>query len=73
GTLGPSPYYSAGAIPKYQQLSTGVSVTELGLLDATQGHNGYLNNQSTSLYNMAAITTGHPELAQYANPPRAGG
>jgi hypothetical protein len=65
GTLGPSPYYSPDAIPKYHQLSTDTSTTELGHLGATQGHSGYLDAKSTSLYNMAAITTGHPDLAQY--------
>jgi hypothetical protein len=69
GTLGSSPYYSPDAIPNYHQLSTDASTTDLGQLNATQGHSGYLDNQSTSLYNMAAITTAHPEMAVGYQPP----
>ncbi|MEW2499191.1 alpha/beta hydrolase [Amycolatopsis sp. NPDC047767] len=65
GTLGPSPYYSPDAMSQYHQMSTDASATELGQLNATSGHSGYLDGKSTSLYNMAAITTGHPDLAQY--------
>lgn len=64
GTLGPSPYFSPNVIPTYHQLSTGASMSDLGPLNATSGHSGYLDNQSTSLFNMAAITTGHPDLAK---------
>lgn len=69
GTLGPSPYYSPDAMPNYHQLSTDTSTTELGRLNATQGHSGYLDAKSTSLYNLAAITSGHPELAVNYRPP----
>lgn len=69
GTLGPSPYYSSDATPNYHQLSTDASTSELGQLNATQGHSGYLDDKSTSLYNMAAITTGHPDLAVNYQPP----
>lgn len=68
-TLGPSPYYSSEAIPEYHQLSTGPSASEFGHLNATQGHSGYLDHKSTSLYNMAAITSGHPDLAMDFHPP----
>jgi hypothetical protein len=71
GTLGPSPYYSGDAIPNYQQLSTDTSTTDMGQLNSTSGHGGYLDNNSTSLYNMAAITTGHPDLAVTYQPPPA--
>jgi hypothetical protein len=73
GTLGPSPYYSADAIPNYHQMSTDASTTEAGQLNATHDHGGYLDAKSTSLYNMAAITTGHPDLAQYKGTVIAGG
>ncbi|MDT5130745.1 MAG: hypothetical protein QOE41_56, partial [Mycobacterium sp.] len=69
GTLGPSPYYSSDAIPNYHLLSTDASTTTLGQLNATHGHSGYLHDQSTSLYNMAAITTGHPDLVMNYQPP----
>ncbi|MTD53648.1 alpha/beta hydrolase [Amycolatopsis pithecellobii] len=61
GTLGPSPYSS----PEYHQLSTGASITELGPMNATEGHSGYLDHKSTSLYNLAAVAAGHPDMAQY--------
>ncbi|WP_409466315.1 alpha/beta hydrolase [Amycolatopsis sp. GA6-003] len=64
GVLGPSPYFSPDA-SNYHQMSTDASLTEAGPLNATEGHSGYLDAQSTSMYNMAAITTGHPDLAQY--------
>ncbi|ATY13955.1 hypothetical protein CU254_28650 [Amycolatopsis sp. AA4] len=64
GALGPSPYFSPDA-SSYHQMSTDASVTEAGPLNATEGHSGYLDPGSTSMYNMAAITTGHPDLAQY--------
>lgn len=69
GTLGPSPYYSSDAMPNYHQLSTDASTTALGQFNATQGHSGYLDAKSTSLYNMAAITSGHPDLAVKYQPP----
>ncbi|WP_037715915.1 MULTISPECIES: alpha/beta hydrolase [Actinomycetes] len=64
GALGPSPYFSPDA-SSYHQMSTDASVTEAGPRSATEGHSGYLDAGSTSMYNMAAITTGHPDLAQY--------
>ncbi|HEX3590771.1 MAG TPA: alpha/beta hydrolase [Pseudonocardiaceae bacterium] len=73
GTLGPSPYFSPDARPDYQELFTGTSTGDTGALRATSGHSGYLDDRSTSLYNMAAIAAGHPELAHYANPPLARG
>jgi hypothetical protein len=73
GTLGPSPYDSPDASANYHQLSTDASTTELGSLSSAQGHSGYLDTKSTSLYNMAAITTGHPDLAQYKGTVTAGG
>ncbi|RJQ88407.1 alpha/beta hydrolase [Amycolatopsis panacis] len=64
GALGPSPYFSPDA-SHYHQMSTDASVTEAGQLNATKDHSGYLDAGSTSIHNMAAITTGHPDLAQY--------
>ncbi|EFL11058.1 predicted protein [Streptomyces sp. AA4] len=69
GTLGPSPYYSPSAVPNYHQLSTDASMTSVGPFNASYDHSGYLDNQSTSLYNMAAITTGHNDLAVTYQPP----
>lgn len=46
-------------------MSTDASITEAGQLNATKDHSGYLDAGSTSIYNMAAITTGRPDLAQY--------
>ncbi|WP_406638762.1 alpha/beta hydrolase [Amycolatopsis sp. WGS_07] len=64
GALGPSPYFSPDA-SSYHQMSTDASITEAGPRNAAEGHSGYLDAQSTSMYNMAAITTGHADLAQY--------
>jgi Alpha/beta hydrolase len=63
GTLGPSPYFAANPSPVYQPLSTSASTTGLGQFNANYGHTTYLDNNSTSLYNMAAVTSGHSDLA----------
>ena len=60
GTLGPSPYSSSAG---YDKLSTEASNTDLGPMAATSGHTEYLDQKSTSLYNMAAIVTGNNGLA----------
>jgi hypothetical protein len=75
GTLGPSPYYSSpDVVNSYQLLSTDVSTgSPLGSLNATSGHSGYLDNNSTSLFNMAAITSGHSNLVIDGTPHLAGG
>ena len=75
GTLGPSPYYgSPDVVNSYQMLSTDASTNNVfGPLNATSGHSGYLDNQSTSLYNMAAVTSGHPNLVVDGPPHLAGG
>ena len=77
GTLGPSPYFDSASAATYHQLSTEASTTGLGQLNATHGHStspgsldtGYLADKSTSLYNLAAVTSGHPDLAVGYQPP----
>jgi hypothetical protein len=56
-------------MPNYHQLSTDAGTTALEQMNASQGHSGYLDDNSTSLYNMAAITSGHSELAVNYQPP----
>jgi hypothetical protein len=62
GALGPSPYFATNPSP-YQALSTGGSSTVLGQFNANYGHTTYLDDNSTSLFNMAAVTSGHANLA----------
>lgn len=75
GTLGPSPYYgSPDVVNSYHQLSTDASTSSpLGNLNATSGHSGYLDNNSTSLFNMAAVVSGNPGLVINGPLPLAGG
>ncbi len=75
GTLGPSPYYgSPDVVNSYHQLSTDASTgSPLGPLNATSGHSGYLDNNSTSLFNMAAVVSGNPGLVVNGPLPLAGG
>lgn len=63
GTLGPSPYYDSRVSGDYQGLSTDQSSHG----SVSYGHEQYLKRGTTSLYNMAAVTTGHRDLAVHEN------
>ncbi|MGH3720224.1 MAG: hypothetical protein ACRDRI_15540 [Pseudonocardiaceae bacterium] len=63
-----SPY----ALPGINHLSTGNTTSVDGQsLTAAEGHSGYLNDNSTSQYNMAAITAGRSDLAIAGRPASA--
>jgi hypothetical protein len=46
-------------MPNYHQLSTDAGTTALEQMNASQGHSGYLDDNSTSLYNMAELAVNY--------------
>lgn len=60
---------SAGTLSDVQQLSTGDVVGADGAHHITHEHGQYVDNDSTSQYNMASIVAGRPDMAvRYVQP-----
>ncbi|WP_409462444.1 alpha/beta hydrolase [Amycolatopsis sp. GA6-003] len=70
--FGTSPYQaiSGGSVAGIEQLSTGDATGASGQsLHATHEHGQYLDNNSTSQYNMASVVAGRPDLTVHYTQP----
>jgi hypothetical protein len=59
GVFGPPPTL----LPGVHVLTTGATTVGTTQLQGIQGHTSYLDEGTTSQFNLAALVAGHPELA----------